>query len=228
MRNLVEGVLRFQREAMPQYGEKFAALAQGQDPKVMFITCVDSRVVPNLISAAEPGELFVLRNVGNLLPTLGSSGISTTDPGAPAAVFFAVKGLKVQDVVVCGHSGCGAMQKHLERSKKTPHESLGNPNLDAWLDQLDDSLKDLHNDGPFDDALPEYDQLAQTNVALQLRRLQSYPFVRERLKAGTLRLHGWYFDIGTARVMEFAPNRKRFLPLEEGPLARSILADDKP
>ncbi len=227
MRNLVEGVLRFEREALPQYGEKFAALAIGQDPKVMFITCVDSRVVPNLISAADPGELFVLRNVGNLLPTLGGSGLSTLDPGGPAAVYFAVKGLKVQDVVVCGHSGCGAMQKHLERSK-APQVSLGNPNLDVWLDQVDDSLKELHNEGPLDDALPEYDQLAQVNVVQQLRRLQSYPFVRERLKDGSLRLHGWYFDIGTARVMEYAPNRRRFLPLAQGPLARSILAGDEP
>lgn len=225
MRNLIEGVLRFEREALPQYAEKFAALAAGQDPKVMLITCVDSRVVPNLISAADPGELFVMRNVGNLLPTLGSSGLSATDPGAPAAVFFATRGLGVEDVVVCGHSGCGAMQQHLERTRTSPSASLGNPNLDAWLDQLDDALHDLRTEGPIDDDLPECDQLAQINVVRQIRRLQSYPFVREKLKVGALRLHGWYFDISTARVMEYAPNRRRFLPLAEGPVARSILAE---
>src|SRR5690348_1183506 len=110
MRKLLHGIVEFRNNRRPDYREKFARLALGQAPDTLFIACSDSRVVPNLFASADPGDLFVIRNVGNLIAPAGGNGVSGSDESEAAAVEFALANLKVTDIIICGHSECGAMQ----------------------------------------------------------------------------------------------------------------------
>src|SRR5260221_13880361 len=110
MKKLVKGIIDFRRKGLPGYREKFGHLALGQSPDTLFIACSDSRVVPNLFASANPGDLFVIRNVGNLIPPCGPRGRSLSDESEAAAIEFAIETLKITDIIVCGHSECGAMR----------------------------------------------------------------------------------------------------------------------
>src|ERR1700684_476586 len=109
MRKLVKGIVEFRQKRLPSYREKFARLALGQSPDTLFIACSDSRVVPNLFASSDPGDLFVIRNVGNLIPICGEEGHSHSDESEAAAIEFALLNLPVAEIIVCGHSECGAM-----------------------------------------------------------------------------------------------------------------------
>src|SRR5260221_6050909 len=113
MKKLVKGIIDFRRKGLPGYREKFGHLALGQSPDTLFIACSDSRVVPNTFASADPGDLFVIRNVGNLIAPADPSGLSPSDESEGAAIEFAVLTLGVRDIIVCGHSECGAMQAAL-------------------------------------------------------------------------------------------------------------------
>src|SRR3954451_23926201 len=128
MHKLVRGIIDFRERLLPKYAERFRALAQQQSPEVLFITCADSRVVPDLLSSALPGELFTMRNVGNLVPPANEEGISTGDVSEASAIEYAVLVLKVGHIVVCGHSACGAMKAVATNSRKPE-----TPNLNKWL-----------------------------------------------------------------------------------------------
>src|SRR6185503_9590880 len=117
MRKLIEGIVAFRRGLRPGYRETFARLALGQKPDCLFIACSDSRVVPNLFASTEPGDLFVVRNVGNLVPPSGPAGITIGDAAEAAAIEYAVGTLGVRDIVVCGHSSCGAMRTLLDTAE---------------------------------------------------------------------------------------------------------------
>jgi carbonic anhydrase len=207
MKKLLDGIAEFQRTIRPSYREKFAKLALGQSPDCLFFACSDSRVVPNLFASTEPGDLFVVRNVGNLVPPCGPVGISTTDRSEGAAVEFALQVLGVRDIVVCGHSDCGAMRGLL--SGATPEQA---PNLREWLEVAQSSLQRL-NSNPIDTTLPLHNQLSQVNVLQQVANLRTYPDVAERLAAGKLRIHAWWFDLARAEVLSFFEDRGRFEPL---------------
>lgn len=210
MKKLIQGLLGFQRHSLPAYRSTFARLAKGQSPDCLFITCADSRVVPNLLVSTDPGDLFVLRNVGNMVAPGDAAGQSVGDCSEAAALEYALLHLPVEDVVVCGHSSCGAMKALL----------AGNidgrcPNLGQWLDLGRGALQSLERPGEVGKGLAPADQLSQLNVLQQLQHLRSYPLVRERLEAGTLRLHGWWFDIGNAQVHAYRPGRDCFVPIDE-------------
>ncbi len=128
MRKLIWGIVEFRENGLPQYAEHFRELAGGQSPDTLFITCADSRVVPNLLVSTDPGELFTMRNVGNLVPPATADGLSTGDLSEASAIEYSVKVLKVANIVVCGHSGCGAMKAVL-----APAPLDDAPNLAAWL-----------------------------------------------------------------------------------------------
>lgn len=205
--DLVRGLRRFRQESFPARRERFERLArEGQRPGTLFIGCSDSRVLPDLITDAGPGDLFVARNVGALVPPF--------DPGAggngtAAAVEYAVAVLGVDDVVVCGHSGCGAIRALYE-----PPEVRA-PNLERWLRLARDAR--LEEAGPGGD--PDEETLRRTerrSVALQLERLGEYPMVRERVAAGELSLHGWRYLIGEGRVEALDRERGEFRPVGEG------------
>ncbi|MGV9246435.1 carbonic anhydrase [Streptomyces sp. NPDC003710] len=170
-----------------QRPEKFARLAEGQSPQVLFITCSDSRVVPALITGARPGELFELRTAGNIVPPY-TSELPTSEA---ATVEYAVEVLGVRDVVVCGHSHCGAVGALVRGDDLTAV-----PAVRDWLAHAAPEPRAADADDP---AVAD---AVQNHVLAQLLRLRSYPCVEQRLAAGRLRLHGWYYEVHTGAVRE--------------------------
>lgn len=210
MKKLIRGIVDFRQRILPGYREKFAQLALGQKPDVLFIACSDSRVVPNLFASTDPGDLFVIRNVGNLIPPCGDAGSSVGDESEVAAVEFAILALGVNDIVVCGHSECGAMQAIL--SGRVPQRA---PHLGTWLrygEPAHERLKRLDK-GKW--RLAEHNELSQINVLQQIEHLKSYPLVRERLEQGKIRLHGWWFDIKNADVYAYEQDQGGFVLIDE-------------
>ena len=156
MRSLLEGVKRYETTKRTRYSSRFAALANGQEPLALFITCSDSRVVPSLISLADPGELFVVRNVANLVPPNMASGEGgeSGDASVTAAVWYALEVLKIRDVVVCGHSGCGGVKALLG----PPPPSAA---LRRWLAPAASAVDAWRKHGPLNPSFAEHDQLSQ-------------------------------------------------------------------
>ncbi|MFD5131662.1 carbonic anhydrase [Streptomyces olindensis] len=169
---------------------EYRKLAEGQYPEALFITCSDSRVIPALITGARPGEIFELRNAGNIVPPYGRPGAS----GEAATIEYALEVLGVQDIVVCGHSHCGAMG-----ALKSGDDLSALPGVDAWLRIARPELTPVLDTAPDDPSLPE---VSQSNVVNQLTALRSYPVVRQRIDSGRLRLHGWYYEVDTGFVYE--------------------------
>ncbi|MEH0547701.1 carbonic anhydrase [Streptomyces sp. B21-105] len=170
-----------------QRPEEFARLAEGQSPQVLFITCSDSRVVPALITGARPGELFELRTAGNIVPPYGSD----RPTGEAATIEYAVEVLGVQDVVVCGHSHCGAVGALVRGD-----DLDGVPAVRDWLAHA------AGEPGAADPDDPTVMRAVQNHVLAQLLRLHSYPCVEKRLADGRLRVRGWYYEVHTGAVRE--------------------------
>lgn len=190
--SLLTGLHDYQTRSQPYLGDVMAGLADGQQPEVLFLSCSDSRIVPNLITGSGPGDLFTVRNVGNLVPTAG-------DDSVLAALEYAVDVLHVRSVVVCGHSGCGGMKALLARSQDAS-SSLG-----RWLEAGQQSLsawRDAHPVGvrAREAGACEADALAKVNIAVQLDRLESLPVVRDAVLAGRLEVAGLYLDIPSGAV----------------------------
>ena len=196
MKKLVAGIAEFHEKVRPRVRDTYARLALGQSPDCLFFACSASRVVPNVFASTDPGDLFVVRNVGNLVPPCGDAGHSTTDRSEAAAIEFAVLNLGVRDVVVCGHSECGAMLALTTASP--PPEAV---NLSAWLEVGRDAVGRLARTPGLAPGLAAHNRLSQANVLQQLDHLASYPAVAEAMAAGRLKLHGWWFDIANAEVL---------------------------
>lgn len=218
MRNLVKGIIEFRRGPLPSYRARFSHLAAGQSPNALFFACADSRVVPNTFASTDPGDLFVVRSVGNLVPPPGNGDFSIGDESEVAAIEFAIRELEVDDIVVCGHSGCGAMAA-LERGRG----ALQLPHLRSWLRHGEPALELARGDSRVDASRPMVDRISQANVLVQLENVARYSLVRERLDRGALRMHGFWFDLATADVHYFDPEWGRFVVLDEG-YAPRILA----
>lgn len=169
----------------------------------MFVTCSDSRVVPHLITQSRPGELFVLRNAGNIVPPAGA-GVGAE----AAAVEFAVRGLGVRDLVVCGHSQCGAMTELL-----FPEETGDLPNMARWLEHSREARRVVASGYGDADRETRVAAAIEANVLVQIENLQTHEVVAEARDAGRLRLHGWVWDIGTGRVRAFDAETGEFSPL---------------
>jgi carbonic anhydrase len=197
-KSLLEGLKRYRREHLPRLRERFAKLAaEGQSPTTLFIGCCDSRLVPNLLTDSGPGEIFVVRNVGNFVPPFEhDDGYH----GTSAAIEFGVVILNVTDVVICGHSDCGAIRALYE----PPNDST--PHINAWL-QLGKPA--MVSDKPNPDVCR---QTEQRSIIVQLERLLTFPMVRERVDAGRLALHGWYFDVSTGDVLVLDVETGSFVP----------------
>ncbi|GAB1338503.1 carbonic anhydrase [Streptomyces sp. E-15] len=177
-----------------QRPEEFAKLAEGQSPQVLFITCSDSRVVPALITGARPGELFELRTAGNIVPPYASE-----HPTSEAATIeYAVEVLGVRDIVVCGHSHCGAVGALVRGDDLTAV-----PAVRDWL-----AHATPRPDGAAED--PEVAEGVQSHVLTQLLRLRSYPCVERKLTEGRLDLHAWYYEVHTGTVRTHRPRTDTF------------------
>lgn len=211
MQKLVEGIHRFQAEYFAPNRLLFERLARKQEPEVLFITCSDSRISPNLLTQTEPGELFIMRNAGNIVPPPNSGG-----EGEEATLEFAVGGLGVKDVVVCGHSHCGAMKALLD-----PAQTSTLPAMTRWLRHAEATRRIIdenyqHLEGP-----ARVMATVEENVLVQLEHVRTHPTVAARLGRGQLRLHGWVYKIETGEVFAFQPDEGQFMRIGAG-LAPSV------
>jgi len=218
MRKLIMGIVDFRETMLPQYARRFRELASAQAPDALFITCSDSRVVPDLLASTHPGDLFTMRNVGNLVPPATAEGISTGDLSEASAIEYAVLALKVANIVVCGHSECGAMKAMLARNPR-----LKAPNLDKWLAHANTAAFRLEHEGPLDPRMKPHDQLSQLNVLVQLEHLMTYPIVRAQAAAGALVLSGWWFDIASGNMFAYQRESRSF-ELIDRKLAQKMVA----
>jgi carbonic anhydrase len=210
MKKLIHGIVEFRRTVQEGYREAFGRLATGQSPDTLFVACSDSRVVPNTFASTNPGDLFVLRNVGNLIPPHGAHGVSSSDESEAAAIEFSVVNLNISHIIICGHSECGAMQALLNNREK-----VRSPNLKNWLRHADPALEQLLTQVPLDKQLSSLNQLSQLNVLLQIEHVKSYPLIHERIKKNSLAVHGWWFDLAKADVYAFDPELKKFILIDE-------------
>jgi carbonic anhydrase len=206
MHKLIRGIASFRAAATEDQKKLYARLALGQQPDSLFVCCSDSRVAPNVFASSDPGDLFVVRNVGNLVPACDAYGKSTSDRSEAAAIEFAVATLNVRDIIICGHSECGAMHALLGGV-----EAIEYPNLKSWIATAQPALARCRAGEEIDPGLSDVNRLSQINVLEQASHLTSYPFVKERIDDGTLSVHAWWFDIGRAEVFAFDPRVKRFV-----------------
>lgn len=208
MQKLISGIHKFRQDQLGRYQELFQRLSkEGQNPHTLFITCSDSRVLAELITQSQPGDLFVVKNVGNIVPP---SNVSGSTNSTAAAIEFAVQTLEVKDVVVCGHSFCGAMTALLDGVK----EEGAMPHLKEWLEIASPVRKLIERDYQHLDQDEQLTAAAEENVLFALENLHTYPIVAERLAEGKLRLHGWFFKIATAEMFAYDHASQQFQLIE--------------
>ncbi len=202
---LLQRLARFEKQFFPRYEKTYRKLVdEGQHPKTLFIGCSDSRIVPHALMNCGPGDLFIARNVGNLIPPWD---MSAGFHGTAAAIEFAVLQLQVQNIIVCGHSHCGAIRGLYE---PPPAEAT---HLTAWLELARAAV------------LPEQmspevlRRVEQRSIVLQLERLMGYPMVERRVRSGELFLHGWHYVIESGQVLVLDAENGRFAPLGDLPTA---------
>ena len=215
VQQLVAGVHRFRHEVFREQRELFARLAGGQEPQTLFITCSDSRIDPNLITHTDPGDLFVLRNAGNLIPSYGSAG-----GGEVATIEFAVTGLGVRDIVVCGHSHCGAMKGLLH-----PEYLTEMPAVAEFLRHAEATRRILRAKYSHLSGEPLLETAIEENVLMQIENLQTHPAVAVALAEQKLKLHAWVYEIESGEVYSYDDQSAQFHPLgETRPPARPLAA----
>lgn len=203
MDEIIAGVRTFQRDVYPQYRELFEKLSAGQSPEALVITCSDSRVDPFLLTQAQPGQLFVLRNAGNLVPKYdGFVG------GVTATIEFAVVGLRVPNIIVCGHSGCGAISGLLH-----PEKLENMPNVEDWLRHHAQPVREMMAKTGRLGGPEELPQAVDANVLVQLENLRTHPSVAAALVDKSINLHGWVYDIGSGEVRAYDDAWKQFAAL---------------
>lgn len=203
MQRLLEGHKRFHRDVFPTRRDQFHLLAEGQAPEWLFITCSDSRIVPDLILGTGPGDLFISRNAGNVIPVTANDIDGTT-----ATIEYAVEVLKVPYAIVCGHSDCGAMKAALNRQGL---EKL--PKASRWLQHVEAAFAHRQPLNPADGDQAELCSMIRGNVVAQLENLKAQPSVAGAMAQGRLQVYGWFYDILTGRIEQYDEEQRRFAPL---------------
>lgn len=220
MQKLEAGIHQFQANYFASNRRLFENLAEtGQRPETLFITCSDSRVVPNLITTAAPGELFIVRNIGNIVPSVDRGVFG----GVSAAIEYAVEVLQVSDVIVCGHTHCGAMDAIL-----SPERVSHLPFVARWLNESSSIPTLIEERYGHLEGEQRLTAAVQENVLAQLENLRTFKFVARRLEAGTLKMSGWVFKIATGDVFDYDPVSGQFLRLAGGDRERSVLSSRPP
>jgi carbonic anhydrase len=205
VQKLIQGLHQFQGSIFRSQRELFERLATGQNPETLFITCSDSRINPNLITQTDPGDLFILRNAGNIIPAYGAA-----NGGEGATIEFAVAGLGVQDIIVCGHSHCGAMKGILQ-----PESLKDMPSVTAWLMHAEATRRIVREKYGERTGAELLTTTVEENVLVQLENLRTHPTVAAGIVRGRLKLHGWVYKIETGEVFAFDPERGQFMPIVE-------------
>lgn len=206
MERLIEGHKKFRAEVFPRRKDDFRLLSDSQAPEWLFITCSDSRIVPDLILGTGPGDLFISRSIGNVVP------VSMNDvDGVTATIEYAVDVLRVPHVIVCGHSDCGALKAAVNRQGL---EKL--PKASRWLQHIEAAFTHRQPLNPEDGEHAELCSLIRGNVVAQLQNLRTQPSVSRAMAENRLAVHGWYYDILSGRIERYDEDARRFVPLVVG------------
>lgn len=205
MQELIHGIHDFQSGSFRILRDLFEELAHGQEPETLFITCSDSRIDPNLLTRSRPGDLFILRNAGNIIPPQGAE-----NSGEAATIEFAVAGLGVKSIIVCGHSHCGAMKALID-----PEELTRFPAMATWLTHAKETSRILCENY---EGLPAAQLLSaaiEENVLVQIENLRTLPSVAARLEKGDLEIHGWVYELETGSVFAYEPEAGQYVSVAE-------------
>lgn len=206
MQKLVSGIHEFQKSVFSTQQKLFSDLVQGQSPLALFITCSDSRINPSLLTQTEPGELFILRNAGNIVPAYG-----TIHGGEAATIEYAVSVLKIRDIVICGHSHCGAMGGLLR-----PESLARLHSVRSWLKHAAATAQIMEeNYQHITEPQARLTATVEENVLVQLENLRTHPSVAAGLARGELKLHGWVYKFETGQVFAYDPTVNQYVPLEQ-------------
>jgi carbonic anhydrase len=204
MDKLMSGIAKFKSSSYEERKELFAGLAKGQSPEVLFITCADSRIDPNLVTQTDPGDLFIIRNAGNIMPPHAKAA-----GGETASIEFAIVALGVRHIVVCGHTDCGAMKGALNTA------ALGDlPQVQQWLEHSRAAVEVVrakHGQATLEDL----GSVTEENVLLQLQHLRTHPAVVAKLSSGEVDMHGWVYDIKQGTIDAYDDAKGKFVPAEE-------------
>jgi carbonic anhydrase len=203
MRNLIHGIHQFQDQDFRELHDLFQELVHGQNPETLFITCSDSRIDPNRLTHSLPGDLFILRNAGNIVPP---HGVHAT--GESATIEFAVTGLGVKDIIVCGHSHCGAIKALLK-----PEIMAEMPAMQGWLSHSEATRRIMRENYPNLEGDELLMAAIQENVLVQIEHLQTLPAVAARRARGAIHLHAWVYKFETGDVFAYDPRQQQFAPL---------------
>jgi len=201
MEKVLKGLVTFQKMVFAKKKKLFASLSKQQKPSVLFVTCSDSRIDPSLLTQTDPGDLFILRNAGNLIPTYGAA-----IGGSTATIEYGVSVLQVKDIIVCGHTDCGAMQGLLN-----PEKLRELPAVKAWLQHAETTIRLVKDHCAHLKGDELFAATIRENVLVQLDHLKTHPAVATRLRRGNLRLHGWVYSIGTGEVWVYDEEKKGFV-----------------
>lgn len=201
MQKVVDGIQHFQKRVFRQQRRLFERLADGQRPEALFITCSDSRINPNLLTQTGPGDLFILRNAGNIVPPYGMGA-----GGEAATIEYAVATLGVTDVIVCGHSHCGAMSAVVD-----PSLTRDAPAVTEWLRYAEVTRRILRENYPHLSPKDQLNVAVQENVLAQVDNLQTHPSVAARLARGALQIHAWVYLLDLGEVYAYDPTQGMFL-----------------
>jgi carbonic anhydrase len=203
---LIGRVFDFEKRVFPSQGDLYSKLAtQGQNPKALMISCADSRVVPELIMQAQPGDLFVCRNAGNIVPPFAQA-----NGGVSSTVEFAVAALGVRDIIVCGHSDCGAM-----KALMNPEMLVSMPNVAAWLRHSHAAESVVRHGYPELENGEAVRAASLENVVVQLAHLRTHPSVAAGIARGEIALHGWFVDIHAGVMLGLGGETGRFVPIRD-------------
>ncbi len=203
MEKLVRGIHQFQTTEFSAHRELFESLSQGQRPETLLITCSDSRIAPELLMQTQPGDLFVLRNAGNLIPPYGAA-----NGGEGATIEYAIAGLGVKHALVMGHSNCGAMKGLLD-----PESLADMPLVSDWLKHADATRHVVDECYPELNGVDLLNAAIKENVLVQLDNLRTYPKVAALLAKGELTLHGWIYEIESGQILAYDPQVSHFVPI---------------
>lgn len=206
MENLIKGHRRFLSDAFPGRQDQFHLLAEGQAPETLFITCADSRIVPDLILQTQPGDLFICRNAGNVIPRAGEPA-----GGVSATIEYAVEVLRVRNLIVCGHSDCGVIRALMA----APETLDGLVNVRGWLHHVEPAWRYLDEVQHRESDLNRQTALTHANILVQLDNLRTHEFIAAAVKEGRLHVYGWYYDILTGRIEQYSEATGRFESLLE-------------
>ncbi|KTD17395.1 carbonic anhydrase [Legionella jordanis] len=208
---LILGFRKFQGSTFKEMESIFELLSLGQFPEVLFITCSDSRVVPTLIIDGDPGDLFVVRNVGNIIPPFATHNASSE----AVAIEYAIKVLKVKHIIVCGHSGCGAMEGLMK-----PNIGQELPTLASWLKHSSSVIEHFK-----DKQGVQLEDVVKQNILAQIEHLKTYPVISNKLASQELAIHGWFYKIKSGEIHVYDENQKEFLHFEQA--VKTSLEDRK-